>query len=449
MTIKFLADPARIVDHSPVSTVRQTAFRFTAGVLIFLLGWQLGVLREQGAKRLTILSGSGGSGLIEPGESASGVTVRNPRRDVDISLVWDVWDALTDHYIESEKLYVSPLVYGAAEGLTRAVGDPYTVFMTPQENDDFRDGLKGNLEGIGAELTLEDGIVIIVTPLKGSPAERAGLRARDIIQNVDAQSVEGLNLSQVVDRIRGPKGTTVKLTILRDAGGKAETLDVTITREEIHVPSVESKIIESGGKRLGYVALNQFGESSILELRKELEAFKNGKVHGAILDLRNNGGGYLDGAAELVSLFVREGIVVSVERRQGSSDVQRVNGKVLFPDLPLVVLQNEATASASEIVTGALQDHGRAVIVGQKSFGKGTVQEVVDLPGGTSLRVTVARWLTPKGKNLGKEGVIPDIVIEMPTDPPQKFGEPSKDAQLDAAVEVLTGKRKVPAAAGL
>lgn len=425
-------------------SVRQAAFRFTASILIFLLGWQLGTLREQGDRRLTILTGGELSGLIQPGETASGVTVRNPRRSVDISLLWDVWDALADRYIEPEKLQVSPLVYGAAEGLTRAVGDPYTVFMTPKENDEFRDGLKGNLEGIGAELTLQEGLVVVVTPLKGSPAERAGLLAKDIIENVDGHPMDGLNLSQVVSRIRGPKGTTVVLSIVRDAGGTADRKEVSIVREEIHVPSVEAKIIDSSRKSIGYVALNQFGESSIKELRKELEIFKKRAVDGVILDLRNNGGGYLDGAAELVSFFLKDSVVVSVERRKEPTDVQRTSGKALLPDTPLVVLQNEATASASEIVAGALQDHHRATIVGQKSFGKGTVQEVVDLPGGASLRVTVAHWLTPNGKNLGKEGVLPDIVVEPSKDPPPKPGEEKIDPPLDAALEVLTGKRKVP-----
>lgn len=424
-------------------SVRRPLLQFSAALLLLLIGWQLGTMHERFGGRVSINTSSV-SGLIQPGAAASGVTVTNPRRDVDMSLVWDVWDQLNDHYIDPHKVQVTPLIYGAAEGLTRAVGDPYTVFMNPQENSDFRDGLAGSLQGIGAELTVRDGLIIVVTPLKGSPAERAGIRAKDVIEQVDGQSVEGWNLHQVVSHIRGPKGTAVNIRVGRE---KVGNVNFTITREEIHVPSVESHLIQTSGKVFGFVTLNQFGAGSIAELRKELESFKKKAVQGIILDLRNNGGGYLDGAVELTSLFVDKGTVVMVERRHDDSETQEVNGKALLPDTPLVVLQNEATASASEIVSGALQDHGRATIVGQKSFGKGTVQEVIDLPGGSSLRVTVARWLTPKGKNLGKEGVHPDIEVEAkkPEEKPPEVGalwDWKDDPQIATAVDVLLGKRK-------
>ncbi len=424
--------------------MRKLAFHVVTGILILLLGWQLGIMQERVKGRVHFDSSV--SGLIEPGASASGVTVKNPRREVDMSLLWNVWEELNDQYIDPQKLQVTPMVYGAVEGLVRGVGDPYTAFMTPKENDEFREGLAGNLQGIGAELTVRDGLIIVVTPLKGSPAERVGMRSRDVILNVDGQSTEGWSLSQVVSKIRGPKGTTVKITVGREQDG---TPDFTIMREEIHVPSVEAHFIETAGKRLGYVALNQFGETSIAELKKEIQTFKNRTVDGIILDLRNNGGGYLDGAVELVSLFQPEGAVVQVERRGGGKNSETVSGRTLLPDVPLVIIQNEATASASEIVSGALQDHKRATIVGAKSFGKGTVQEVVDLAGGASMRVTVARWLTPNGKNLGKEGVHPDIVVELPRTPAGGTEKPpvgavwdwKADVQLRAGVDILLGKK--------
>jgi carboxyl-terminal processing protease len=405
-------------------------------------------MHERGAVRTLHIEGTPSeTGLLEPGQSSSGMTVRNPRRDVDVSLLWDVWDELIDHYIEPEKLQVTPMVYGAAEGLVRGVGDPYTVFMTPKENTDFRQALAGSLQGIGAELTVRDGLIVIVTPLKGSPAERAGLLPKDIIEEVDGQSVQGWSLNQVVSKIRGTKGTDVTIKIVREGSAEGE-MSFTITRAEIHVPSVEAHLVEVEGKIFGYAALNQFGEGSVVELKTELQQFKTKPVDGIVLDLRNNGGGYLDGAIELASFFLREGTVVSVERRSGEADAQEVKGNPILPDMPLVVLQNEATASASEIVSGALQDHKRAVVVGQKSFGKGTVQEVVDLPGGSSLRVTVARWLTPSGKNLGKDGVHPDITVEAkkldPAAKPPEVGAPwdwKGDPQLAAGVDVLLGKK--------
>ena len=429
--------------------IRQAPLRAAAGILLLLLGWQLGVAHERNSGRAH--ANPSVSGLISLGLSASGMTAQNPRRDVDSSLLWEVWDQLNDHYIDPEKVQVTPLMYGAAEGMARALGDPYTVFMTPKENTAFRDGLSGNLEGIGAELTVRDGLVLVVLPLKGSPSERAGLRTKDAILEVDGKSVEGWSLSEVVSHIRGPKGTPVTIKIGRP-GAETSTspLVLTITREAIHIPSVESHSIDTAGKSFGYVALNQFGEGSIAELKKELQAFKNRRMDGVILDLRNNGGGYLDGAVDLVSLFVAKGIVVEVERRGSVTETESVHGTTLLPDIPLVVLQNEGTASASEIVSGALQDHHRATIVGVKSFGKGTVQEVVDLEGGVSMRITVARWLTPNGKNLGKEGVHPDIVVEPSKAPaegvkPPPVGAPwdwKADAQAAAAVDVLLGKRE-------
>lgn len=408
--------------------------------MFLLIGWQLGVAHERINTGIQVDPSS--TGVIHPGESASGVTVKNPARDVDISLLWDVWEKLNEHYVDPKKVQVTPLVYGAAEGLARGLGDPYTVFMTPKENDNFREGLAGNLQGIGAELTVRDELIVVVNPLKGSPAERAGVRPKDVIIKVDGDSTEGWSLSQVVSRIRGPKGTTVRIGVVREKDGEKE---FTIMREEIHVPSVESHAIDTAGKQIGYVALNQFGEHSISELKKELESFKNRRMDGIILDLRNNGGGYLDGAVELTSFFLPKGVVVQVERRGGEKDTESVSGRTLLPDIPLIIVQNEGTASAAEIVSGALQDHKRATIVGTKSFGKGTVQEIVDLPGGASLRVTVAQWLTPSGKNLGKEGVHPDVVVEPPKTPPEPLpvGAPwdwKTDVQLSAAVGVFLKK---------
>jgi carboxyl-terminal processing protease len=418
---------------------RSLLINAVAGCLIFLVGWQLGAWHNVGAGYMTIGNSTTGE-RVRPGLTASGVTVTNPERDVDSSLLWEAWNTLIDNYIEPSKLQVTPLMYGATEGLVRAVGDPYTVYMTPEENKEFDDSLKGNLEGIGAELSMKDQEIIVVSPIKGSPAERAGIKANDIITAVDGVSTADMNLSQVVTRIRGKQGTKVTISIYREKSGAQ---DVTLTREQIHVPSVEAKIIPSGGKNIGYAALNQFGDDSIAELTQELQSFKAKKVDGIILDLRNNGGGYLDGAVQLTSVFVSEGIVVSVERREGPAEREYVSGHPMLPTIPLVVLQNEATASASEIVAGALQDHDRATIVGKKSFGKGTVQEVLPLRGGGSMRVTVAHWLTPNGKNLSKEGVTPDVAIEPGAPGTETMGTPGKDIQLDTALQVVTG-RKTP-----
>ncbi len=408
----------------------------TAGIafLTLIVGWQLGAGAEQ--QRL-IKSGWSSSNLPEdvPLDGSGSVTLA-PEREADIRQMWRVWHLLLEHYIDPDQLQTDKLVQGAAAGLVRAVGDPYTVLMDPVENDEFRDSLSGTLEGIGAELVQKEEAIVVVAPIKGSPAQRAGLMPDDIIITVNGESTEGLNLNETVSRIRGPKGTTVTLEIARQK--EVSLITMNIVRDEIHVPSVESKYIPVAGGEVGYVSLNQFGDSSINELRQELDAFSKKPLKGIILDLRYNGGGYLEGAIELVSLFQKDGKIVSVQHRKGEPQHHFVNGNPAYPTVPLAILVNEGTASASEITAGALQDHGRAVIIGKTTFGKGTVQEVIDLPDGSSLRVTVAKWLTPSGKDLGKEGVHPDIDVERTADDVKA----NKDPQLDKAVEWINGGAK-------
>jgi len=315
-----------------------------------------------------------------------------------------------------------------------AAGDPYSVFMPPQENQDFRDTLNGHLEGIGAELTLRDELVVVVAPLRGSPAEAAGLLPEDIILSVDGEDISGKPLNEVVDRIRGPKGSDVTLSVVH--ANQTVPVDIVITRDDIKVPSTESKVLESeSGDKVGYIIINRFGEDTTHEVQAEIDSLMSQDLQSMILDVRFNGGGYLDRAVELCSIFMSQGKVVSVVRREGDPTVHYVTGRPSLPDLPLVVLINEGSASASEILAGALQDSERATIIGKKSFGKGTVQEVFDLPGGTSLRVTTAKWLTPSGKDLSQDGVHPDIEVERTVEDAQA----NKDPQLEKAVEVLTG----------
>ncbi|TSC59181.1 MAG: carboxyl-terminal processing protease [Candidatus Peregrinibacteria bacterium Greene0416_19] len=398
-------------------------------LLALLLGWHLGmryqvkVLEDKMGAIDRIFSPATGSGQV----------MSDPEREVDLALLWSVWRLLLRFHIEPDKLQTGKMVYGAVEGLVRSIGDPYTVFMTPKENTNFRQSLNGKLQGIGAELVERDGLIIVVSPLKGSPAEKAGLAPDDIILEVDGTTVQGLTLTQVVDLIRGPKGTKVVLNVFRKNEGRERTL--VIVRDEIRIPSVESSVKQTQSGAVGVIILNQFGENSINEVREALQTFKKEKppIKALILDLRFNGGGYLEGATQLVSMFLKEGRVVSVERRDADSIHHDVNGRVIEPTLPLVVLINEGSASASEITAGALQDHKRAMLVGMPTFGKGTVQEIIDLPGGSSLRVTIAHWLTPKGKNLGKEKVQPDIKMDRTVED----AKAKRDPQLDAALEWL------------
>jgi carboxyl-terminal processing protease len=400
-------------------------------VLMLVLGFELGAkyesqkLAEQQAQLQEFFSVTTGSGSAVEGD---------PEKQVDLSLLWSVWRLLQKHYIRPAEMDPGKMVMGAVGGLVEGVGDPYTVFMTPEDTKDFDNSLSGTLEGIGAELDAQNGKIVVVAPLKGSPAEKAGLLPKDIILEADGTPLTGMPLPDVVDLIRGQKGTTVTLTVSRE--GAAAPLTLTVTRQNIHIPSVESSVQKTASGSVGIVVLNQFGDASIAEVRKAITEFPK-DIKGIVLDLRYNGGGYLEGAVDLVSMFVKEGTVVTVERRGVAPEVQSVVGSPLVPALPLVVLVNGGSASASEITAGALQDHKRATVVGTQSYGKGTVQEIIDLPGGSALRVTIARWLTPSGHDLSKKGVTPDIIVERTVEDQQA----DKDPQLDAAIDQLFRSR--------
>ena len=371
--------------------------------------------------------------------SGTGAFIGDPEKEVDLSLLWSVWRLLQQNYIEPKEIMTENMVYGAVTGLVDGVGDPYTLFMTPKETKQFHDGLSGDLEGIGAQLDEQNGAIVVVTPVKGSPAEKAGLLPRDIITEVNGAKISGMKLEEIVLQIRGPKGTKVTLTVVRD--GEPKPLTMTITRQNIHIPSVESKVETTSIGNVGILSINQFGDDTVTLAQKELMKYPK-NLKALILDLRGNGGGYLEGAVDLVSMFVKEGLVVTVHRRDATPEEHRVNGAVILDSaLPIVVLVNGGSASAAEITAGALKDLGRAILIGTQTFGKGTVQEVIDLPGGSSLRVTIAKWLTPSGHDLGKKGITPDVIIDR-TIEEYKAG---KDPQMDRAKAWLEGKKDVTA----
>ncbi len=399
---------------------RRILFLGILPVATLLLGWQLGV----GARSAFPTYG------IAPPPAGTGAVQGDPEQRVDIGMLWGVWRLLQSHYIAPAELNPRAMVLGAVRGMVQAVGDPYTAFMGPEENREFRDSLSGHLQGIGAELSLQDQLVIIVAPLKGSPAEAAGLRPKDEILAVDDEDVAGLGLQAVVSRIRGPKGTEVSLTILRE--GEPGVLTVSITRDDITVPSTEYEVRATGSGSVGVLSINQFGDETVPEVRAILQRVRADPPAALILDLRYNGGGYLDGAVDLASMFLTGGTVVRVEGRE-RAETHEASGRPILPDIPLAVLVNQGSASASEIVAGALQDHGRAVIVGMQTFGKGSVQEVLDLPGGSSLRVTIAEWKTPSGRSIEEEGITPDIAV----DRTREDVEAERDPQMEAAVEAV------------
>ncbi len=371
---------------------------------------------------------------------------------VDFSLFWDVWDKLTKNYVDQKSINVQKLVYGAITGMVSAVGDPFTSFFPPQENQQFKQDLGGAFEGIGAQLGMKDGRVIIVSPLRGQPAEAAGLKPNDIILKVDGADTTGWTVEQAVTKIRGPKGTKVTLTVLHTQSAD-KPVDISIVRATITVPSVvwwvksPNAVTEISGAtgsasihataRIGYISLSRFGDNTNAEWDKAVSDLLadeqvNGKIRGLVFDLRNNPGGYLEGAIYIASEFLRSGTVVSQVNSDGSRQDYPVERRGKLLDVPMVVLVNKGSASAAEIVSGALHDKQRAKLVGETTFGKGTVQTPFDLSGGAAVHITTGKWLLPSGNSISQKGITPDYVVALPDSP-----TPTQDTQLAKAIDLL------------
>ena len=383
-------------------------------LFVFALGWHVGL--NQAEKQ-------GNAYLIEQELSRS-----NDNNKVDMQLFWDVWSLLAGKYVDPQALDYKEMIYGAIRGMVFSLDDPYTTFLTPKENKDFQNDMEGMLEGIGAELTLRHGLITVVSPLKNSPAKRAGIQPEDIILRIDGVDTEEYTFEQAVMKIRGKKGTKVVLTIARK--GHPEPMDIPIIRAAININSVEWEMKDD----IAVIELNQFGAKTKEEFSKAISEVLSKRPKGVVLDLRYNGGGYLEGSIDITSEFIEKGKVVSVKKRKLEEDeVIYVNGKARIANIPLVVLINKGSASASEIVAGAIRDHERGIIIGETSFGKGTVQEVENLIDGSSLRVTVAKWYTPNNVNITEVGIEPDIKVERTLEDI----EAGLDPQLDAALEYL------------
>jgi len=364
-------------------------------------------------------------------EDCNAVLSDNPQ-NVDLSLYWDVWDELDSRYVDGSKVLDSQnFIYGSIKGLVDSLGDPYTVFMTPEETKEFEENLNSQLQGIGAELSVQDGMLVVISPLKDSPAEKAGLKPGDIIFEIDGKTTSEMTLFDAIMKIRGEKGTDVTLTIIR--GELDEPFEVTITRDDINVESVTSERLEGN---IAYISINQFSDNTAEEFEKAVNDILLNTPKGVILDLRYNGGGYLDISVDIVSEFIEgKKPVVSIKTKDGNEDqIFDTTGNARIAKAPLVVLVNDGSASASEIVAGAIQDSKRGIIMGEQTFGKGSVQEVEFLQDGSSLRMTIAKWLTPSGRSISEVGITPDrIVIQKQEDLDKNI-----DSQLEEAKNYLT-----------
>ncbi|HAZ16650.1 MAG: Carboxyl-terminal protease [Parcubacteria group bacterium GW2011_GWA2_43_13] len=348
--------------------------------------------------------------------------------DLDFQTFWDVWKRIKSTYVNTD-VPNEKLFYGAISGLVQSLNDPYSEFLDPKTTQEFQDELDGVFEGVGMEISVKDKKLTIVAPLPNTPAMKAGLRSGDIIVLINAEDVSLLTLDGAVKKIRGPRGTTVTLTIY--SKGDGEPREVIVTRDIIQVPSISWKQRDDG---IIHLQLFQFNEKTMPEIKAMLKEINKESVQGIILDVRNNPGGYLETAVEVSSLWIDNSSIVSEKYRNGTSEEHPATGRTYFKGIPTVVLINEGSASASEIVAGALQDSAVAKIIGKKSFGKGSVQEYETLPDLSSLKLTVAKWYTPKGRSINEEGITPDIEIDMT----REDADTQKDPQLDKAIEILS-----------
>ena len=363
---------------------------------------------------------------------ATGGTVQEGG-NLDLSTFWQVRNLLKDKYIHTESLKDQEMVWGATRGMVAALGDKFTEYMDPTETKDFNDSLNDQLEGIGAELTVRDGALVVVSTIKNSPAQKAGLLPDDIVYKIDTKETGDMTLYDAIKKIRGAKDTAVTLTLLRKA--KDKPFDVKIIRDAITVASVTYEEVVKG---IWHLSVNQFSDGTKIEFNKAINEIKLKNPKGIILDLRWDGGGYLNGAVDVLSAFFKgDTHVVSIEYKDKQSNEKlKTDGSAAFPDLPLVVLVNKGSASASEIVAAAIQDLKRGVIMGSVSYGKGTVQEVDPLPDGSSLRYTIAKWNAPTGRNINGIGITPDIIVE----PKEEDVDKKFDRQLDEAEKYLKNK---------
>lgn len=346
----------------------------------------------------------------------------NTGDQVDMSLFWDAWNLVDENYVE--KPSTQDRIYGAISGMIAGLGDPFSMFLKPEEANQFSDDINGNFEGIGAQLEYKDSMVTVVAPLEASPAEQAGIKAGDIIVKIDDQDAP-TNLPEAVKKIRGTAGTSVKLTIFR--GG--ELKDYTITRAKVDIASVSYKLQGA----TGIIKINQFNANTATQLDAAIAKLKTDSAKAVVIDLRNNPGGLLDEAIELTSRFIPKGVVVIQKDRNGHELEMATSSVTNHVDIPLVVLVNKGSASASEIMAGAIQDTGRGKIVGETTYGKGSVQTIERLKDGSAVRVTVAEWLTPKKRKINKVGVKPDVEVALT----EADSQADRDPQLDKALELL------------
>lgn len=403
--------------HKKLGLVRRY-WVYSAIPVIFVVGWYAGSrYATDRFQHATITN------IVVDKDAPSAIITH----DIDFNLFWDVWKRVRENYV-NQPVDEGKLFYGAISGMVASLGDPYSVFMEPEVAKKFTQELSGSFDGIGAEIGSKNKQITIIAPLPESPAEKAGLHAGDKILAINGQPTIDMSLDMAVNTIRGKRGTTV---VLKIAQGDNQPKDFSIKRDKIVVPSVT---LAFKPNNVAYVKLSNFNDDTFDRWQKIAQQVIAAHPNGIILDMRNNPGGYLETAINISSYWVGPAQVVVKEKdSKGKVESFTSRGIPLFKGIKTVVLINEGSASASEITAGALQDYGIATIVGKKSFGKGSVQELQSLPENASLKITIAKWLTPKDRSISELGIMPDKVVDITADDITA----GKDPQLDAALELL------------
>ncbi|OWK27037.1 MAG: hypothetical protein US76_00205 [Parcubacteria group bacterium GW2011_GWA2_38_13b] len=350
----------------------------------------------------------------------------------DFDIFWNVWRFVEENYAERDNLNKQAMIYGAISGLIKSLDDPYSIFFEPKDSQRFQEDVSGKFEGIGAEIGIRDEILTVIAPLKNTPAEKAGLKAGDKILKIGDTITNELTIDEAVNLIRGPGGTMIILTIMSD--GTANNRDVSIMRDTINIPIVDLNYITKNNLKIAHFSLYHFTATASQEFGNKANEIIKNKADAVILDLRNNPGGFLEVANELASYFLEKDAIIAIEDFGNKKQEYRSLGINILGNLPMVILVNQGSASASEIMAGALRDNKNIKLIGETTFGKGSVQELQEFSGGASVKLTIAKWLTPKGISIKDEGLKPDIEIKLTDDDLKN----NKDTQLNKAVETLS-----------
>ncbi|MDA8210745.1 MAG: S41 family peptidase [Clostridia bacterium] len=358
------------------------------------------------------------------GATVSGVLVTNYQH---IGTLVKVVKLVRNNYIEP--VTTTQLMDGAIKGIVESLDDPYSVYLEPKRYQELQVQMQGSFGGLGIHVGVKDKHITVIAPIKGTPAFRAGVKAGDVIARINDQDAINMDIDKAVELMRGPAGTRVKITVIREEKGEKKPLEFNIVREIITVPSVEGKLVK--GEPIAHIQLSMFNENTKTELAETIKKLEQEKFRGIILDLRNNPGGELKAAGDVANYFVPKGRIVTIRDRFGAVETIDADGDKL--NYPLVVLVNGFSASASEIVAGAIKDTGSGTLVGTKTYGKGVVQTIFKLDSDSGLKITTAKYFTPKGHDIHKKGIDPDVVIEQPEDS-------KEDLQLNKAVEILKSK---------